>query len=127
MSSSLKSLGLARTGSIPVVRTIFNIAKTKYHDVVVPVAQWLEPAAHNRLVEVPLGPPRAGVAELVDALDLGSSGASCGVSSPSARTIDKSPHHTLPYTGGDEAALNAAAQERRRPSWHLLGCRGRHT
>jgi hypothetical protein len=37
-------------------------------------------------VQVPPGPPRAGVAELVDALDLGSSGASCGGPSPSART-----------------------------------------
>jgi hypothetical protein len=31
--------------------------------------------------------PAAGVAELVDALDLGSSDESCGGSSPSARTI----------------------------------------
>ena len=30
---------------------------------------------------------QAGVAELVDALDLGSSGATCGGSSPSTRTL----------------------------------------
>ncbi len=37
----------------------------------------------------PLRPaPEAGVAELVDALGLGSSGESCGGSSPSARTRD---------------------------------------
>ncbi len=48
----------------------------------------------------------AGVAELVDALDLGSSGASHGGSSPSARTIDASaelrlgrPEHSLRYGG----------------------------
>jgi hypothetical protein len=41
-------------------------------------------------VRVRAGPPRAGVAEWVDALDLGSSGASCGGSSPSARTKDHS-------------------------------------
>ncbi len=34
--------------------------------------------------------PAAGVAELVDALDLGSSGASRGGSSPSARTSPQS-------------------------------------
>lgn len=38
-------------------------------------------------VRVRAGPPGAGVAELVDALDLGSSGASCGGWRPSARTI----------------------------------------
>jgi hypothetical protein len=46
----LKSLELARTGSVPVVRTILNLAKTRYEDVAGPVAQWLEPAAHNGLV-----------------------------------------------------------------------------
>ena len=35
----LKSLGLARTGSIPVVRTILILAKTRYEEVVGPVAQ----------------------------------------------------------------------------------------
>ena len=49
---------------------------------------------------------RAGVAELVDALDLGSSGESRGGSSPSARTI-KPLHHTPPTAdaGGDEVPL----------------------
>jgi hypothetical protein len=48
----------------------------------------------------------AGVAELVDALDLGSSGASRGGSSPSARTISLL-HHTPPSAnaGGDVASL----------------------
>jgi hypothetical protein len=52
-------------------------------------------------VQVPPGPPRAGVAELVDALGLGSSGASCGGSSPSARTIN-SLHHTPPSADAGE-------------------------
>jgi hypothetical protein len=41
---------------------------------------------------------RAGVAELVDALDLGSSDESCGGSSPSARTImmENLPRHWFP-------------------------------
>ena len=41
----------------------------------------------------------AGVAELVDALDLGSSDESCGGSSPSARTILRAfPSQSLPRT-----------------------------
>ena len=48
----------------------------------------------------------AGVAELADALDLGSSDASRGGSSPSARTI-KPLHHTPPTAeaGGDALTL----------------------
>ncbi len=73
-----------RTGSTPAVRTIFISVETGYENLVGPVAQWLEPAAHNGLV---------------------------GNSSPSVRTIDKSLHHTLPNVGGDATALNAAVQE----------------
>jgi hypothetical protein len=42
--------------------------------------------------------------ELVDALDLGSSDLTCGGSSPSARTINKSLYHTPPDAGEDEVS-----------------------
>jgi hypothetical protein len=55
-----------------------------YYGIQGPVAQWLEPAAHNGLVSgsSPGGPPLAGVAEFADALVLGTSDESRGGSSP---------------------------------------------
>ena len=60
-----------------------------------PLAQWLELPAHNRAVigSSPMGSTIifAGMAELVDALDLGSSGLGRVGSSPIRRT-DKNPN-----------------------------------
>jgi hypothetical protein len=46
----------------PVICTILILAKTRYEDAVGPVAQWLEPAAHNGLVpgSSPGGPTTCG-------------------------------------------------------------------
>src|SRR5579871_4223893 len=59
--------------------------------------------------------PPAGVAELVDALDLGSSDESCGGSNPSARTTPQTPASAKPSQDTSSSPPNRLPLSARRP------------